>query len=380
MAPLRQARVLLLRHPLARPVPTTMGPVTCRPALLLRLEDADGAAGWGEIWCNFPPDGDLHRARLAANVLPGSLTGLDTSDPAAAGAVVSRRLHRIALQAGELGPVAQIAAGVDIALNDLSARRAGVKLAVHLGAAARAVPAYASGISPDAFEAQIGRMRSLGYRRFKQRIGFGRDDGLAELDAAAAGLCAGERLMADANQAWDLDTATARLDRLARLDLAWLEEPLPVDAPDPDWLALAAAAPMPLAGGENMRGQATFDAALRLGALDVLQPDACKWGGLTGCLAVARRVLAAGRIYCPHFLGGGIGLLASAHLLAAAGGPGWLEVDSSENPLLALLAGTDLRLVDGVFPLPDGPGLGTEPDLEAARELVALDLSVEIVA
>lgn len=378
MARLRRVQVLLFRHGLDRPVPTTMGRVTCRPALLLRVEDDEGAAGWGEIWCNFPPDGDLHRARLAANVLPAGLAGVDGDDPSAAGDVLRRRLHRIALQAGEPGPVAQIAAGVDIALHDLAARRAGVPLAVHLGGTARPVRAYASGISPDAFEAQIERMRALGYRSFKQRIGFGRGDGMAELEAAAAGLRDGERLMTDANQAWDLETATARLGRLAPLGLAWLEEPLPVDAPDAHWTTLARAAPMPLAGGENMRGADAFDAAIGLGALGVIQPDACKWGGLGGCLAVARRALAAGRTYCPHFLGGGVGLLASAHLLAAAGGPGLLEVDSSDNPLLALFAGSDLALVGGAFPLPRGPGLGVEPDVAAASDRLALDLDVAV--
>src|SRR5271155_3273295 len=55
-------------------------------------------------------------------------------------------------------------------------------------------------------------------------------------------------------------------------------------------------------------------------------------GGITGCIAVAREVVAAKRTYCPHYLDGGIGLVASAHLLAACNG-GWLEVDSNTNPL-----------------------------------------------
>ena len=69
------------------------------------------------------------------------------------------------------------------------------------------MPAYASGLSPDRFEGQIARMRSIGYAHFKQRIGFGRDDSLPEAEAAAAGLNPSERIMLDANQAWDLATA-----------------------------------------------------------------------------------------------------------------------------------------------------------------------------
>ncbi|WP_275431080.1 enolase C-terminal domain-like protein, partial [Klebsiella pneumoniae] len=77
---------------------------------------------------------------------------------------------------------------------------------------------------------------------------------------------------------------------------------------------------------------AEFDEAIASGCFAILQPDAAKWGGVSGCLQVARQALGAGISYCPHYLGGGIGLMASAHLLAAAGGPGMLEIDTNPNP------------------------------------------------
>lgn len=377
---LTRLQIFHFRHLLDRPIPTTMGQMTGRPALLLRIEDADGAAGWGEIWCNFPPDGDHHRARLAANVLPAALSGLTGDLDKSPSATIEARLHRLAIQAGEPGPVAQLAAGVDIALHDLAARRAGVPLAVLLGGQARPVPAYASGISPAAFQDQFARMRSLGYRRFKQRIGFGPDDGLNEVEIAASGLAADEKLMVDANQAWDLATATQRAERLAPLGVGWLEEPLPADAPEADWSALAKATDIPLAGGENLRGEGAFYAAIDQGALSVLQPDICKWGGLSGCLSVASRALERGLTYCPHFLGGGVGLMASAHLLSAVGGPGLLEVDSSENPLLEMFSGRGLSLSDGLFPLMNGSGLGYDPDVAAAADMLVGEQELRIAA
>lgn len=379
-APLKHLQVFHFRHPLDRAIPTTMGLMVSRPALLLRIEDEDGAAGWGEIWCNFPPDGDLHRARLAANVLPGALAGLKSDCGESPFAVIRQRLHRLALQAGEPGPVAQLAAGADIALHDLAARRAGKPLAVLLGGTARPVPAYASGISPADFEAQFARMRALGYRRFKQRIGFGPDDGLDAVETAAAGLRPDETLMVDANQAWDLATAIKRTERLAAVGPAWLEEPLPVDAPEADWRSLAEATDIPLAGGENFQHQAAFDAAFELGALSVLQPDICKWGGLSACHSIAARALDRGLTYCPHFLGGGVGLMASAHLLSAVGGPGLLEVDSSENPLLEMFSGRGLGLNNGLFPLMDGPGLGYDPDVAAAADMLVSQQQEKIPA
>ena len=95
-----------------------------------------------------------------------------------------------------------------------------------------------------------------------------------------------------------------------------------------------------------------------------MQPDIAKWGGFSACAPLADRILAAGHRYCPHWLGGGIGLAASAHLLAAAGGDGLLEVDVNDNPLReAVLPKPEITA--GKMLLPRGTGLGVEPDLSA---------------
>ncbi|MDC0738927.1 mandelate racemase/muconate lactonizing enzyme family protein [Cognatishimia sp. SS12] len=365
---LARVEVFHFRHQLSRAIPSTMGDVTSRPCILVRLEDTEGAFGWGEIWCNFPPDGDLHRVRLAQNVLPAALAGLSSDLTQSPFRRIAQRLHRIALQAGEIGPVVQIAAGLDIAIHDLASRRSNQSLARFMGAEKTSVLAYASGISPDAYEGQIARMRALGYDHFKQRVGFGADDSLGQAEAAAAGLGADERIMFDANQAWDLPTAIKQAARLGRLSPLFLEEPMPADTPVADWVALAQACTLDIAAGENMRTQPEFDNFLASGALSVFQPDVCKWGGMSACLALAKQVLAQDRSYFPHYLGGGVGLMASAHLLAAAGGSGRLEVDSSENPLMTHFTPAGLGLVDGRFHLPDAAGLGFTPDTAGAAD------------
>ena len=157
--------------------------------------------------------------------------------------------------------------------------------------------------------------------------------------------------------------------RLEAFRLEWLEEPLRADTPWPEWQRLAAMSTVPLAAGENLAGHDAFDAALGSAALRVVQPDMAKWGGFSGCLAVARRIRAAGRTFCPHYLGGGIGLLASGHLLAAAGGDGMLEVDANENPLRTATCGPLARVSGGMATLGAAPGLGVEPDLAALRAL-----------
>ncbi len=357
-----------------------MGPVTVRPALILKIEDSEGAVGYGEIWCNFPPDGDLHRLNLARNSLPEALrslvAGFETTY-----FQLARRFHNLSLQAGEPGPLAQIAAGVDIALTDLAARRAGVPLAIHLGAERLgSVSAYASGISPDMWPEQLERMRARGYQHFKLRIGFGVEDSLPEVDRMCAALQPGERLRVDANQSWALDTVLRRVAVLDDFELDWLEEPLPADASWQEWQRLAEATRIPMAAGENLRRDRDFSDAIGSGAIRIVQPDVCKWGGLSGAAKVARDALAAGLSYCPHYLGGGVGLMASAHLLAAVGGPGLLEVDASENPLSSGLSAHDAVLVDGRFLIPDAHGLGYVPDIAGCRDMLLETIEIPLSA
>ena len=118
---------------------------------------------------------------------------------------------------------------------------------------------------------------------------------------------------------------------------------------------------LPLAGAENLRGLDTVERAFEW--LDYIQPDVGKWGGVTDCYAIATRAVSAGKTYCPHWLGGGIGLLHSAQLLAAAGGAGLLEMDVNENPLRDHMLGGALSVQDGFVDLPMTAGIGDIPDL-----------------
>jgi D-galactarolactone cycloisomerase len=296
-----------LRFPLAKPMHTVFGAVTSRPALILRIEDHEGAEGWGEIWCNFPQPGADYRARLAEAVIPGALSGVDISRPGTAFTTIRARLHHLALQAGEPGPADQIASGLDIALHDLAARREGVALATFLGGAPRALPAYASGIDSRLGLEMVAAARNAGFRAFKMRVGFRGLDTAAAVGDVAQTLGDGERLMIDANQAWECEEATGILASLSGLPLRWVEEPLPVDAPSSDWKRVAGASSFPIAGGENMRSEGEFDTAIAGDVFDVIQPDICKWGGLSKCAAIARSVIGTGKTYCPHYLGGGVG-------------------------------------------------------------------------
>jgi D-galactarolactone cycloisomerase len=368
---LRKLEALVYRAPLATPVVTSFGVMRDRPMLLVRAEDRDGAVGWGEVWCNFPSVGAEHRARLMAGVLAPIALGQTFDDPPAAFADMTARTRVLALQSGEPGPFAQAIAGVDIALWDLVARRAGLPLWKLLGGHSPRIDVYASGLNPDAPEVLARACLTAGHRAFKLKIGFGRARDLANLAALRSAIGDAPALMVDANQAWTPASARAQAAALAPFRLGWLEEPLRCDLPWQDWQPLAAEASMPLAAGENIAGDTAFDAALAAGVLGVVQPDVAKWGGFSAVAGVARRIRAAGARYCPHWLGGGIGLLASAHLLAAVGGDGLLEVDANPNPLREASCGALATIRDGSAILDDAPGLGAEPDLAALARFAA---------
>jgi len=375
-ATLARVEAHVFRTPIKEPVRTSFGIMTERVAVFVRIEDSDGARGWGEIWCNFPNAAAEHRALLFADIVAPRALGKSLDDPAGLWGEIDRALHVLRVQSGDAGALSAAAAGLDLAIHDLRARKRGLPLWRALGGINdRPVPVYASGLNPGrAAYDTVGRMRATGYRAFKIKVGFGEETDLGSLRPVARELQTGERLMVDANQGWDLRTACALVPKLAEFGLGWIEEPLMADRPLSEWTQVAAVAPATLAAGENLRGAGPFQEAIDSGLFGVIQPDAAKWGGHSGCLPVARAALAAGRTFCPHFLGGGIGLLHSLHLLAAVRGPGLLEVDANPNPLREGILQDVFSVRDGSVTLPGGQGLGLEPDIKPLLNLRSLHI------
>ncbi|MBL0897226.1 MAG: mandelate racemase/muconate lactonizing enzyme family protein [Reyranella sp.] len=375
-ATLARVEAHVFRTPIEEPVRTSFGTMTERVAVFVRVEDSDGARGWGEVWCNFPNAAAEHRALLFADIVAPRVLGRSLDDPVGLWGEIDRALHVLRVQSGDAGALSAAAAGLDLAIHDLCARKRGLPLwRAPGGTDDSPVPAYASGLNPGrAAYDTVGRMRAAGHRAFKIKVGFGEETDLGSLRPVAKELKTSERLMVDANQGWDLRTACVMVPKLAEFGLTWIEEPLMADRPMAEWTQVAAAAPTPLAGGENLRGAGPFQETIDSGLFGVIQPDAAKWGGHSGCLPVARAALAAGRTYCPHFLGGAIGLMHSLHLLAAVRGPGLLEVDANANPLREGLLGDLLAVRNGVVSLPQGQGLGLEPDIKTLSGLRTLHL------
>ncbi len=328
------------RAPIKEHIITSFGVIPARTVLLLRVEDQDGAHGWGEVWANFPPVGAENKLRLLEAVIAPTALGRTYDSPVVAWLELSARMRRNVLQSAEPGNFGAILAGLDVALWDLTARKQSLPLWRALGLATKPEPlfAYASNLNPGGAPETVDRCRAHGYRGFKMKVAFDFASDLDNVKRISASLRPGECFMIDANQGYDMPAARQAVAAFGEFPLQWIEEPICADEPTAYWAELAMLSRVPLAAGENLLGFAQFDAAI-----------------------------AAGRRYCPHWLNSGLGLFAAAHLLGAVGGDGMLEHDAMKNSLQAVLAQPFPPLVDGRFALTDSLGLGVQPDLSGAR-------------
>jgi D-galactarolactone cycloisomerase len=364
---IRNIEAFCYRYPLSTPVVTSFGRMLDRPAVFVRVEDDDGNIGWGEVWANFPSTGAEHRARLINEVLAPLIRGYAASKPADVFEKLTQATSVVALQSGEFGPFAQTIAGIDLAVWDLYARRRSTALWKLLGGNRSEIRLYASGINPTGSREMAEAALRRGHRALKLKVGFDLADDCANL-ASLRQLVGDGMLAADANQGWSTERAIEAAPHLSEFNLAWLEEPIRADRPWQEWQALRKSTNVPLAAGENIANRAGFAQALGDDVLRVVQPDIAKWGGLSVCSEIARDILRSGKVFCPHYLGGGIGLLASAHLLAGVGGDGLLEVDANDNPLRDLFCGPVNNITDGTITLGDAAGIGIEPDLSSIEK------------
>jgi L-alanine-DL-glutamate epimerase-like enolase superfamily enzyme len=344
---------------LAAPIVSSFGARHQRGALLISVENVCGAVGWGEVWCGMPSSGALHRAHLLREFVAPVLAGMVVQDIGLCVQQLRRLLMPVERLAGEPGPVSQVLAGIDCALWDLAAKVAELPLYRLLGGHHRAaMPFYASGIAPDASATYLDALRDDGFAAFKFKAGYDDARTLPMLRAQYRRLHSGERMMIDANCGWELEAALAAADFLADVDLEWIEEPLAPDSPTADWQRLSQQARQPLAAGENLFALPRLVEAFDW--LGVVQPDVAKWGGVTGVFELGQRALQAGLRFCPHSFGTRVAAATTAHVLAAVGGDGYLELDVNPNPLRTLVADMDWDLHAGRLQLTDEPGNGLQ--------------------
>ena len=158
--------------------------------------------------------------------------------------------------------------------------------------------------------------------------------------------------------------------KLRPYELHWLEEPIFPPEDLPAIARLREGTGVPMAAGENNCTAFQFREMFAARAVDYAQPSVTKVGGVTEFLKVATLADAAGVTLMPHSPYFGPGFLATLHLLAARGGPDGM-VERYHMDLEASLYRNLIYPVEGGFVVPDGPGLGRDPDPDVLKTYAA---------
>jgi L-alanine-DL-glutamate epimerase-like enolase superfamily enzyme len=192
---------------------------------------------------------------------------------------------------GQSGIASMAISAVDVALWDLKARLLDMPLVTLLGAARPAAPVYGSGGFTSYTIARLGAQLcdwvNAGIPRVKMKIGRDARADVKRVAAARAAIGAQPELFVDANGAYDRKLALQQAERFAAERVSWFEEP--VVYWDLEGLRLCrdrAPAGMDISVGEYGYTPRDFRSMLEAGAVDVLQADASRCGGISGLLIV----------------------------------------------------------------------------------------------
>jgi len=332
---------------------------TSMDTLLVRIDTDAGVTGWGE--------GFGHRIFTATKAALDSFIGpmCIGRDPTHISALVDQ-LQRNLGGVGRNGPAMYALSAIDIALWDIAGKLAGQPLYRLLGGSPRSVlPAYASLLR----YGEAGAVRHYAERALKRGYRHLKLHEITEAPIAAAREAAGAEvpIMVDCNCPWTVDEAIVMARKLQPLNLMWLEEPV---WPPEDHAGLARVRTqggIPTAAGENAM-LPEFKGLFEAGALSYAQPSVTKVGGVTQMRKVMALAESFGVTVVPHSAYFGPGLLASIHCIAAMPGGGLVErydADFAVNPLHGAIDPD----AQGCIAVPQGPGLGLDPDPAVVEKL-----------
>jgi len=327
-------------------------------SLLVKVTTDQGLEGWGEAF-GFRA---VTSAKLAVDeLIAPSCIGRDATRIAPLMLEIQKKLHVF----GRAGPLYYGLSAVDIALWDIAGKAANAPVHQLLGGGAVAdLACYASLIrysDPSFVRANVRRAIDNGFRSLK----------LHEIELPAVAAAREEagpdvELMLDVNCPWTLQEAQARAKELEKFRLKWLEEPIWPPENFEGLAQLRRTGNVPIAAGENVSTLMDFEHLIAAGAVDFVQPSAAKMGGITE-LSKVFPIAAVGNVaVMPHAFYDGPGLLAAIHVTAVLGSAGAM-IEWRYFDLEAQLYGGALVPKRGRISVPQGPGLGIDPDPHVVR-------------
>lgn len=232
--------------------------------------------------------GDVSTAKLISGHLRGVVVGRDPTDIPGLWLAMVQSVRNI----GRPGIASMAISAVDIALWDLKARILGLPLAKLIGSVRRGIPVYGSGgftsYSLDQLQRQLSGWADCGIGMVKMKIGRQPGDDPERVRAAREAIGERTKLFVDANGAYSRKQALGLADQFYEVGVAWFEEPVSSD--DLEGLRLMrdrGPAGMDIAAGEYGYTPVYFRRMLEAGAVDVLQADATRCGGISGFMQVS---------------------------------------------------------------------------------------------
>jgi L-alanine-DL-glutamate epimerase-like enolase superfamily enzyme len=327
---------------------------------LVEVITDEGITGLGSVFTS------AHLVEGAVAVLKPFLIGASALDPAA----TSEMLHQQTFWQGRGGAITHAISGIDIALWDIFGKVCGQPISRLLGGRYRErIKPYGSLLmgEPDVLLPRLEDGMRRGFRAFKIGWGpFGRVDRKTdERIVKAARDCIGSdiELMVDAGGSdalwphgykWAVETAKM----LADYDVTWFEEALRPDDLE-GYIQLTKNSPVPIAACEVLTRRQSFLEWIERRAVDFIQPDVTKVGGLSEEHRIAQYADDHAIRFVPHGWNTAVGIAADLQLLAAAANAKWVEYITPAPYIEELLLDPiQLDETDGMIAIPDGPGLG----------------------
>lgn len=301
---------------------------------------------------------------------------------------VSEKLHQMGFWHGRGGALTTAIGGIDMALWDILGKATGQPVARLLGGYYRdRIKAYGSILfaDPPILRERLETAVEKGFRAIKMGwSGFGRvSDAYDELLIKTARETVGDdvELLVDAGGAeefwphhykWAIRTA----HMLAEYGIGWFEEPLSPDDLD-GFQLLRQNSPIPIATGEMVVRRQAFQPFIESGAIDIIQPDTTKCGGLSEARRIAWNAYDHHVLMVSHGWNTAVGLAADLHLAAAMPVARFVEYQTPTPYIDDLIVHPFQLDDDGMVAIPTTPGLGIELDIDAvARFSGAAGLTV----
>jgi D-galactarolactone cycloisomerase len=270
---------------------------------------------------------------IIAGQLAPILIGTDPFDIAARW----RQMDDMTLWYGRKGIAITAIGGIDIALWDILLKSTGQPVRKLLNAdAPNAVSAYASALlwneDLDALTEEARRHVGKGFRRVKMRLGMGEAHGCAAVRAVRNTVGSDTDIMVDAGMRLHVDLALRMSKVLEECRVFWFEEPFRPDDLD-SYVALRKRISVPIAAGENEFGASGFRELIRAGAVDIIQCDVARAGGISEANTVAKMATDAGLRVAPHTWNDAVAINANAQIVAAYDSI-TVEMDQTGNPFI----------------------------------------------